>query len=124
MLDISPDRSDFLIASFVYRGTEMLLWSWPVQGGPPTRVGNLIAYDAAWHPNGRQIVYAKDDGVYLADRDGSHPRKFAATRGQPFRFSWSPGGKLLRFSVPNAGVPGSSLWEIGSDGTHLHELLL
>ena len=123
LLDISPDHSQFLAASFVYRDANMPLWIWPVQGGPPTRIGDLTAYDAAWHPNGRQIVYSKEDGVYLVDVDGAHPRPFAPTRGQPRRFAWSPDGKRLRFSVFPDDVPGSSLWEIAADGSHLHQLI-
>lgn len=123
LLDLSPDHSTFLIANFVYRGTEMPLWTWPVQGGSATRIGTLTGLDAAWHPNGRQIVYTKDDGIYLADRDGLHSARFASTRGQPLRLAWSPDGTVLRFSVMASGVPGSSLWEIGVDGTNLHELL-
>src|SRR5262249_47704476 len=123
LLDLSPDRSEFLVASFIYRSTEMPLWTWPVQGGAPTRIGQLTAYDAAWHPNGRQIVYSKDDGVFLADRDGSHPSKLAAIRGQPLRFAWSPDGRLLRFSNFVRDMPGSSLWEVNADGSQLHQLL-
>lgn len=124
LLDLSPNRSEFLIASFTHRGTQMPLYAWPVQGGGPTRIGEVTAYDAAWHPNGQQIVYGKEGAVFLADRDGSHVIKFAAIRGQPFRFSWSPDGRFLRFSnlSPN-GTLSESMWQINADGTHLHQLL-
>lgn len=123
LLDLSPDHSEFLLASFGPIADEMPLWTWPVQGGPATRIGDLIAYDAAWHPNGRQIVFSKGDGAYVADRDGTHVTKLAATQGHPSLFAWSPDGKVLRFSVWPIGIQGSSLWEIRSDGTNLHELL-
>jgi len=123
LLDLSPDHSNFLAANFPHRETEMPLWIWPVQGGAPTRIGDLNAYDAAWHADGQQVVYAKDDGVYLANLDGSHPRLFAPTHGRPGRFAWSPDGRILRFSVFPVGAFGSSLWEMHSDGTNLHEIL-
>ena len=122
LLGLSPDHTEFLVASFVQRDGQMPLWTWPVQGGPASRIGDLSAYDAAWHPNGRQIVYAKDEGVFLADRDGSHSRLFAATRGQPLHFAWSPDGRILRFSVYPAGTQSSSLWEVDADGSNLHLL--
>ena len=122
ILDISPDGSAFLIAGFVVRGREMPLWIWPVQGGPPRRVGDVAAYDAAWCPDGRQIVYAKDDGVFLSDANGANAHKFAATTGQPFDFSWSPDGRLLRFTVLFQEHYGGGTWEINSDGTNLHPL--
>lgn len=124
LLDLSPNRSEFLIASFTQRGTQMPLYTWPVQGGGPTRIGEVTAYDAAWHPNGQQIVYGKEDAVFLADRDGSHVVKLASMRGQPFRFTWSPDGRFLRFSkLDLTGTQSESMWEVNADGTHLHQLL-
>jgi Tol biopolymer transport system component len=122
LLSISPNHSEFLMASFTHVGEEMPLWTWPVQGGSPMRVGDLTAFDAAWHPNGRQIIYAHSDGIYLADKDGSQIVKVAA-KGRACCFAWSPDGNTIRFSVFPSGVHGSSLWEIRSDGTNLHPLL-
>jgi DNA-binding winged helix-turn-helix (wHTH) protein/Tol biopolymer transport system component len=119
---ISPDHADFLVANFPYRDTEMPLWTWPVQGGAPTRMGDLSAYDAAWYPSGREVVYAKNNGVFLADRDGSHPRKLATTPGRPFGFAWSPDGRRLRFTVFPSGPHSTSLWEMNPDGSNLHQL--
>ncbi|HKW60899.1 MAG TPA: winged helix-turn-helix domain-containing protein [Candidatus Acidoferrum sp.] len=123
LLDLSPDHSEFLAASFAQKDTEMPLWIWPVQGGAPARIGDLTAYIAKWHPNGRQIVYAKNDGVYLADRDGSQVRRLTSTNGPSWGLSWSPDGKGLRFANANfSGVSYSSVWEIHADGTNLHPL--
>ena len=55
-LDVSPDRTEFLIASFAVRGGLMPLWIWPAQGGAPRRVGEVLAYDAVWSLRGRQII--------------------------------------------------------------------
>jgi DNA-binding winged helix-turn-helix (wHTH) protein/Tol biopolymer transport system component len=121
LLGLSPNHAEFLVASFLYRETEMPLWTWPVQGGPPTRIGDLVAYDAAWHPDGRHIVYARYDGVFLADRDGSHSHKLAATHGRPHRFAWSPDGSRLTFSVFPAGLQSSSIWEMNADGRNVHQ---
>ena len=123
LLGLSPDRGEFLVASFVQRGAEMPLWTWPVQGGPASRIGDLTAYDAAWHPNGRQIVYAKDQGIFIADRDGSHSRLFVSTRGQSSHFAWSPDGRALRFAISPSNAQSNSLWEVHEDGSNLHQLL-
>jgi len=123
VLDLSPNHSEFLIATFQYRSTEMPLWIWPVQGGAPKRIGDISAYDAVWHPDGQWIVYGKDDGIYLADKDGNHIHMLAHTNGRPGTFSWSADGKLMRFSVFRNGVPGSTLWEIRTEGTELRQVL-
>src|SRR5208282_1269069 len=46
VLDVSPDHSSLLIASFEYREGRMPLWIWPVQGGALKRLGNITAYGA------------------------------------------------------------------------------
>ena len=121
---VSPDHSNFLVASFPYRDSEMPLWTWPVQGGAPTRMGELTAFDAVWDPSGREVVYAKIDGIFLAERDGSHSRKLATTPGRPFGFAWSPDGRRLRFTVFPSGPHSTSLWEMNADGSNLHQLFL
>ena len=123
VLDISPDHANLLIASFAQRGAPMPLWIWPVQGGALKRVGEINTYAAAWCPNGHQIVYAEDDGLYLSDTDGANAHKFAGTEGQPGKFSWSPDGQILRFTVFSQQLWTATIWEINSDGGHLHRLL-
>jgi DNA-binding winged helix-turn-helix (wHTH) protein/Tol biopolymer transport system component len=122
VLDISPDNSEFLIAAFTSRETLMPLWIWPVQGGAPRRVGNILAYNGVWCPKGSQIIYSELDGLYMVERDGTNPRKFASTDGLPSWFSWSPDGRVLRFSVFGSEPPSASIWEIDADGTHLHRV--
>ena len=123
VLDVSPDRTNLLIGSFVRRFEQMPLWIWPVQGGAPKRVGEITAYTATWCPNGRQILYTDDDGIYQVDADGANTRKFAATDGSPGNLRWSPDGRRLRFPSYRPQVEGSTMWEINSDGTNLHRLL-
>lgn len=117
VLDVSPDHTNLLIGSFDARETRMPLWIWPVSGGAFRRVGDITAYEALWHPNGHQIVYSEDDGVYICDADGTNARKFIAT-GEQFmkNGSWSPDGILLRFAT----VPES--WEADANGKVLRRL--
>jgi Tol biopolymer transport system component len=55
--------------------------------------------------------------IWVADRDGSHPRALTATRrpigahGSP---AWSPDGRRIAFVVSAAGEPG--LWTVTADG--------
>jgi len=39
--------------------------------GLPRRVGDILAHDASWSPDGEQIVYAHDNELHRAKRDGS-----------------------------------------------------
>jgi len=38
-------------------------------------------------------------------------------------FSWSPDGRLLRFTRAERGISGSTMWELHSDGTSLRRLI-
>jgi Tol biopolymer transport system component/DNA-binding winged helix-turn-helix (wHTH) protein len=123
VLDVSPDRSKFLIASFAQRADPMPLWTWPTQGGAPKRVGDVTVRDAAWCPNNHQIVYGEDDGIYQVDEDGDNVHKFLATNGTPGDFAWSPDGQVLRFTVFSNNAVSWALWEVNADGTNAHPLL-
>jgi DNA-binding winged helix-turn-helix (wHTH) protein/Tol biopolymer transport system component len=123
ILDISPDRSEFLVASFLMRGTEMPLWVMPVAGGSPRRLGDIMARDAVWFPGGRQILFIKGSDLYLVERDGNNARKFVGTSGEPDWLAWSPEGRVLRFTLSDTEKSSSSLWEVAANGTGLHPLL-
>jgi Tol biopolymer transport system component/DNA-binding winged helix-turn-helix (wHTH) protein len=122
VLDISPDHATLLIASFSFRGDLMPLWIWPVQGGAPRRVGEVLVRAAVWCPNNRQILFSQVDGIYKVDADGSNVKKFLATDdGVAGDFAWSPDGRLLRFTLYSQR--NSTIWEANVDGTNPHRLL-
>lgn len=123
IMDISPDRSEFLLGSFVEMDSEMPLWTMSVAGGVPLRVGDITARDAIWGPEGHSILYAKGYDLYLVERDGSQPRKFLHTQGLPERMAWSPDRQVLRFTLRNEATDSSALWEVRADGTNFHPLL-
>lgn len=121
VLDTSPDKAKLLIGTFAARGALMPLWIWPAQGGALQRVGEIDAHSAAWCPNGLEIIYSEDDGLYLVNVDGSNVRKFVRTEGEPDKLSWSPDGRTLRFTLRQESAV--TIWEVRSDGSQLHRLL-
>jgi len=121
VLDVSPDHAKLLIGTFAYRGALMPVWIWPVEGGALSRVGEITVHSAAWCPNGGEIVYGEDDGLYLANADGTNVRKLVTTEGPPDKPFWSPDGSRLRFTMRRGS--GFAIWEVRSDGSQLHRLL-
>jgi len=119
LADISPSGSELLIGEFETDPVYVL----PLPAGLPRRLGNILADDATWSPNGEQIVYARNDELFVAKRDGSDSRRLAALTGPPTWLRWSPDGKVMRFTLPDSKTVSQSLWEIASDGTDLHPLL-
>ncbi len=121
ILDISPAGSELLVRGR-FAG-EVPLWIVPVLGGAPRRVGDVMAHDAAWLPNGQKIVYAHGQDLYLAKTDGSEPRKLVTVPGRAFWLRWSPDRRRLRFTLVDPKNNSRSLWEVSADGANLRPLL-
>jgi eukaryotic-like serine/threonine-protein kinase len=123
LMDISRDRTEFLVCRFV-KWPRCELWAEPVASGSARRLGSIVSWlSAAWSPDGQQVVYAQDRELHLASRDGTEIRKLATFTGSLSYLRWSPDGRRIRVSV--AGVAGSPmrLWEVQPDGAGLRQVL-
>jgi Tol biopolymer transport system component len=122
LADISPNGSDLLIGEFD-SPSDVPIYILPLPAGLPRRVGDILAHDASWSPDGEQIVYAHDNELHVAKRDGSESRRLVTLAGRAFWPRWSPDGKVLRFTVEDLKTGSDSLWEVASDGARLRPLL-
>jgi len=127
-VDISPDHNELLVLSVKGPMAKELggmeLWIVPVAGGSARPVGNVLARDAAWGPDGETILYTDGHDIRLVNKDGSNRRTFLSVPGYPEYFRWSPDRKQLRFTMTDhhMGVS-ASLWEVAANGGGLHRLL-
>jgi eukaryotic-like serine/threonine-protein kinase len=121
-MDISPAGREILVSNPA-QGSGSALWALPVPGGQPRRIGDLVVSDATWSPDGNSIVYTKGHDVFIAARDGTGSRKLASVSDMPFWPRSSPDGKVIRFSSWNGQLVTSTLWEVGADGSNLHQFL-
>ncbi len=120
---ISPNGSELLIAR-PGDATDVPIYILPLPAGLPRRVGDILAHDASWSPDGQQIVYARGNELFLARPDGSESRRLVTLTGPASWPRWSPDGKVLRFTIGDVTVGlSTSLWEVAADGTGLHPLL-
>jgi Tol biopolymer transport system component/DNA-binding winged helix-turn-helix (wHTH) protein len=119
--DISPNRSELLLQTFVAGESEMPLWILPL-GGVPRRVGDVLGRDATWSPNGLKIAYANGHELFACRADGTETQKLVTARGQVRWPRWSPAGSVLRFTV---GDPTqlTSIEEVSVVGGRPHALL-
>ena len=88
------------------------LWSVPASGGTP----ELVLRDAIGgriSPDGRRIVYFEanfpfDKGtmgeMWVADADGSNPRRAVGVQGDVFSARWSPDGTRIAYTDLTAGT--------------------
>jgi hypothetical protein len=122
LADISPRGSELLMGQFNWT-SDVPLYILPLPAGLPRRIGDIVAHDASWSPDGQQIVYARGTDLYLAKLDGSESHRLVTLAGPAFWPRWSPDGKVLRFTVTDSETDAQSLWEVALDGTGLHPLL-
>ena len=123
VFDISPDGSELLMNTA--RGTSLdgPLWSVPVLGGTPRRLGDLVGHAGAWSPDRKRIVSAKGNEIFLTKGDASEPRRLLTVAGTASDLRWSPDGSILRFTLNDPQTNGRSIWQAFADGSNLHPLL-
>lgn len=122
-VNVSADGSELLMTEKLGTSAQGALWSLPILGGSPQRLGDISAIGAAWSPDGKELVYSKGKGLYLANADGSNSHKIAELPGMGFRPAWSPDAKAIRVTVEASSLTAESIWQIHPDGTGLHEIL-
>ncbi len=121
--DIAPDRSEFLVQTTPSGSSSNYeLWLLPSVGGSPRRLSNLSGRDPTFSPDGREIAYSKEDGIYVCERNGSNAHRLVGLPCNSWGVAWSPDGKVLRFTLSDEKNYEFSLWEVSRDGSNLHPL--
>ena len=120
--DISPSGSELLVRKAAEDDDKMPLWILPVPSGTPRRVGNLLARDASYFPDGAKIFYATGKELWEAQADGNGVHKLFTAGSTIYAPRISPDAKKVRFStiLPDDTL---ELWEAASDGGNVHRLL-
>ncbi|MBV8437388.1 MAG: PD40 domain-containing protein [Silvibacterium sp.] len=139
---ITHDSSALLVAVPADSAlTSAALWLVPVPAGEPRRLGNFepnspdldffsLVNESGLFPDGR-VVFAElsreSDGKsafstdwFVAERDGSKPRKLVSLPGVVGKASVSPDGQQIILIQEQPG--NRRLFEIAADGTGLHEI--
>lgn len=127
MLDVAPDAADMLALKQdlnveVSRGS---IWSVPVLGGYPRMLESHMARSAHFSPDGRLIVYADLNSVYVSSRDGSNMRKIWDAPGDTDLPYFSPDARRIRVTVSKSQSANSAkIWELNVDGSSPHRLAM
>jgi len=120
LLDVSA-QSELLISSGAAETDDVPFWLVSSSSGPARQLGELLGHDPAWEPDGR-LVFAKGNDLYVAEHDGSNPRKLFTAPGPPFAMRFSPDGSRMRFTIGNPQSR-STMWEAPLDGSGMRPVL-
>jgi hypothetical protein len=76
LYDISPTGFELLVGGSAHEELQLEepLWVVPLPAGSPYRVGDILAHDACWAPDGRHLVFANEKHLFVAKPDGSEVR--------------------------------------------------
>jgi Tol biopolymer transport system component/DNA-binding winged helix-turn-helix (wHTH) protein len=121
--DISPDGSRLLLRDHLSPESEQPLWVVPTIGGSALRVGDVLAHDATWMPDGDGILYANGTDLYLTHLSRQQPTHYASVPGRAFWVRWAQNGKLLRFTILDPLAHTLSLWQITPADRTPHRIL-
>jgi serine/threonine protein kinase len=125
-VSLSQDGSQLLATNGQGSPPKGPLWTMPILGGSPRRLGDTTGQDAALSPDGTVLAYSNGSELFLAKADGTGSRKLIALENPNdyiYGLVWSFDQTNLRFYGLDEVGDQSSLWEVSAGGAHLHRLL-
>jgi Tol biopolymer transport system component len=117
LTDISQEASKALISDCCGGHSPHGQWLVPVLGGAAAKRLE-DGEGAAFSPDGSSVIYSSMNGdIFTVRSDGTGKQKLASVGSVAFWFTWSPDGKVIRFSRDDG------LWEMTRAGAGVHRLL-
>ncbi len=122
-VSLSPDGSQLLVVDGQGAPPRGPMWSLPVLGGSPRKLGDAVAETGAWSPDGAMLAYSNTGDLFVAKADGTAPRKLASVSGHITGVTWSPDSGHLRFDSESlSGIGQQAAWEVSADGKDLRHV--
>jgi len=89
--------------------------------GTLTKLASNVGYNSnpVWSPDGNEILFTRDDGLYKVSSDGSGEKKLAS--GKISQYAWSPDGSKISYIEINESS--KEIWVMNADGTEKIQLL-
>jgi len=123
----SPSGDDIAFTSDQAGTGSPQVYMMDADGGSKRRisfVGSTYCDSAAWSPKGDKIAFvARQNGrfdIYVAEIDGSNPKRLTSGEGNNEDPSWSPNGLMLAFASDRSGS--SQIYVVNSDGSNVRQI--
>ena len=99
------------------------LWTIPLPTGEPRRFGTVESQTSSWYfPDGR-VTFGSGTGLYVAEKDGSSPRKLLTASGLVGCPRVSPDGNRIVFATATPTGTIVALYQASAEGSGAHEIL-
>lgn len=123
LCDLSQDGMSLLVRSLTgSRDDEAPVYVYHLADGTSQQVGELTAFDVAWLPDGRRILYTRGGSIYRTDTTGRESEKIVTAPGKVYWIRSSPDGTRIRFTVLDPKAEATSIWEARANGGHPQRL--
>ncbi|MGA7243244.1 MAG: protein kinase [Terracidiphilus sp.] len=129
-VDISSDGASFLLVDGTGYPATGPMWSLPVLGGSPRRLGDASGHVGVWSADGKQLAFGKGSDVFLAQADGADAHKVATMKNLVSGLSISPDGSRLQVETEEISQSGTSvvagersISEISANGSNARPLV-
>ena len=106
---MSADGSSFLIVDGTGYPPTGPLWSLPVLGDSPRRLGDATGNSGAWSSDGKLMAFANGADVFIANADGSEARKIATMKNFVSGVAISPDDTEVRVETEEISQSGSNV---------------
>jgi len=123
-VDLSADGSSFLVVDGTGYPATGPLWSLPILGGCPRRLGDATGHVGAWSRDGKELAYGSGTDIYLANADGSEPRKLATLKNFVSGLAFSRDASELGVeteeisqSGTGVGIGERTMWTVSTKGS-------
>ena len=121
--DISHDGARLLVRSLLSRESDQPLWILPTTGAGALRVGDVLAHDATWMPDGdNRVLFASGNTLSVVQLDTGAVSVVTSLPGRAFWPRWSPDGQRLRFTLLDPVTHATALWQLEAGKHTAHPL--
>ncbi len=119
---LMSDDSALLLMSGAFVAERQPMWLLPLPAGEARKLGDTDVVSARIFPDGH-ILYLSETETFVAEKDGSHPRKLDELSKYRATPRISPDGKRLAFHADDSTAHAWVLYEADGAGTGVHPVL-
>ncbi len=118
---ITRDGSELIVQAGGGTNLAYPLWAIPLPAGEPRRLGDVEA-DAAGISQDGHVVFAVGKDLFIANEDGSNPRKLSSLPGRVASIETSPNGQRVLLELDTKGESTFDTFEMAADGAGVREI--